>query len=286
MQTLPQQEMELNTLVKKRRRWWLVVVLLLAVVAGGVVVRQLEIQHWEVGQAAVREGEWDTAVSEFTSLLQLWPPFIRQHTVEATALRGVAHYQNDDLEAALADFATALLADPNQVDIVAYRADSFFQRDEFEAAKAGAEEALAQADLLPHHLLAQLNANLALLPAELLADAERETAVANALTLASYLPEETVAELHILSAEFALADPEAEEALDAIERALTVEAELTLAHQVRLMPEKAALLAEVGRWPDALAVSEEALALTDELADAELALLHQLRSRIYFAQGD
>ncbi|MAT98970.1 MAG: hypothetical protein CL608_17640 [Anaerolineaceae bacterium] len=288
METLPEQERDLNPPVTKRRRWWLVVVavLLLAIVAGGVVVRQLETRHWEAGQAAIGEGEWDTAVTEFTNLLQLWPPFIRQHTVEATALRGVAYYHNDDLAAALADFAATLLADPNQVDIVAYQADAFFQQADYEASKAGAETALTQAGMLPEHLQAQLNANLALLSAELLADDERETAVAAALALANYLPEETVAELHTLSAEFALADPEPEEALAAIDRALTVAAELTPTQQARLLPEKAALLAVGGHWPTALAVSEEALALTDELTDGELAALHQLRSRIYFAQGD
>ncbi len=288
METLPENEMNLNPPVKKDRRRWImvVVVLLLAVVVGGVVVRQLETRHWEAGQVAIGEGEWDTAVSEFTSLLQLWPPFIRQHTVEATALRGVAHYQTGALDAALTDFEAALLADPNQVDIVAYQADAYFQQQAYETAKTGAEAALAQADLLPDHLQAQLNANLALLPAELLADDDRETAVSVAITLANYLPEETVAELHTLNAEFALADLEAEEALATIDRALTVEAELTPAQQARLLPEKAALLAEVGRWPGALAVSDEALALTDDLTESDLAALHQLRASIYFEQGE
>lgn len=288
MDTLPEAEMNLNPPVKKRRRWWLVVfiVLLLAVVAGGVVVRQLETRHWEAGQTAIAAGEWDTAVTEFTSLLQLWPPFIRQHTVEATALRGVAHYQNGAADVAQTDFEVALLADPNQVDIVAYQADSYFQQADYENAKAGAEEALTQADLLPEHLKARLNANLALLPAELLADDDRETAVATAIPLANYLPEDTVAELHTLNAEFALANLEAEEALAAIDRALTFEVDLTPAQRARLLPEKAMLLAEVGRWPGTLAVSEAALALTDELSEADMAALHQLRARIYFAQGD
>lgn len=288
METFVENDTRLTPPVQRRRRWWLVgLVLLLLVVGGGALaVRQIEAKHWEAGQAAVAEEEWETAVTEFSALLQLWPPFIRQHTVAATALRGVAYYQQHNLDAALADFENALLADPNQVDIVAYQADGYYQQEDFEAAKAGAEEALAQANLLPDHLQAQLNANLALLPPEMLADNERETAVAAALALANYLPEETVTELYTLSAEFMPADAETEEALAVIDRALTVDAELTPVQQARLLPSKARLLAAAGRWPDALAISEEALVLTEALTDSQLAALHQLRSRIYFEQGE
>ncbi|MCB8925647.1 MAG: tetratricopeptide repeat protein [Ardenticatenaceae bacterium] len=270
-----------------RRRWlWLIPVILLVLLLGGVIaVRQIEKSHWEAGQTAVAAEDWETAVTEFNAVVYTWPPFLRQHTAEATALRGLAYFQQDKHLAALPDFDAALALDPNQIDILAYRSIIHFEQEAWEQSQSDAEAALAQAELLPDHLLAQLNAQLALLPAELVADDVRETAVAAALNLSNYLPAETVAELYTLQAEYTFAS-EADATLAAINQALTLEAELTRAQEARLLPEKARLLAQAGRWPDALATIETALDLGDGLSEQEQAALYALRGQLYFKQGD
>ncbi|WP_420643645.1 tetratricopeptide repeat protein [Candidatus Leptofilum sp.] len=273
---------------KRRRRWlWaLPLVLILGLLSGAFALRQLETRHWEAGQAAVAAGEWETAVTEFSDIIHQWPPFLRQFTAEATALRGLAYFQQQKQLAALPDFDAALLLDPNQVDIIAYRAIIHYDAGDWEPAMADTEAALAQPELVPDHLLARLNARLALLPEELVADEDRQTAVAAALELANYLPEDTVAELYTMQAEYSFAAPEPDHTLTAINQALMLDAELTRTQQGRLLPEKAHLLAAAGRWPDALATIAEALRLRNFFDEPTQAGLYNLRGQIYFAQGD
>lgn len=288
MENLPEMNTVENQPKGSRRRWlWVVPVIILLLLLGGVIaVRQIEKSHWEAGQTAVAAAEWETAVTEFNTVVYTWPPFLRQHTAEATALHGLAYFQQGKHLAALPDFDTALELDPNQIDIVAYRSMIHFEQGEWALAQADTEAALAQAELLPDHLLAPLNAQLALLPAEAVADEVRETAVATALDLSNYLPEDTVAELYTLQAEYAFAAPEPDATLAAINQALALEAELTPAQKARLLPEKARLLAQAGQWPDALAIIKSALSLDDWLSEPQLAALHALRGQIYFKQGD
>ncbi|WP_420632309.1 tetratricopeptide repeat protein [Candidatus Leptofilum sp.] len=289
MDNLPETTPVLNEPAPKRLRRWLwalPVLLILGLLGGAFAVRQTETRHWEAGQTAVAAGDWETAVTEFSAVINQWPPFLRQHIVEATALRGVAYFQQQEQRPALADFDAALLLDSNQIDIFAYRALVHYDDEEWELALADTESALAQPEFVPDHLLAQLHAKLALLPDDLVADDEQETAVAAALELVNYLPEETVAELYTVQAEYSFAASEPEQTLSAINRALALETELADAQQGRLLPQKAHLLAAAGRWPDALATIDEALQLEDAIDEPTQAALYDLRGQIYFAQGD
>ena len=273
---------------KRRRRWlWLLpLLLILGLLGGAFAVRQIETSHWEAGQAAIAASEWETAVTEFSAVIYQWPPFLRQHTAEATALRGLAYFQQGKQLAALTDFDDALALDPNQIDIIAYRALIHFNAEDWDLALADTETVLVQPELVPDHVRAQLHAELAFLSDDLLAADERETAVANALELANYLPAETVAELYTRQAEYSFAAAESTETLTAINQVLTLEAELTRDQQARLLPQKAHLLAAAGRWPDALATITEALRLRHFFDEPTQAALFDLRAQIYFAQGD
>ncbi len=261
-------------------KWIVVAVVVLAVLGGGTfLVQNREVKRLEAGRDAIAEGDWETAVTALNDALAVKPAFLQRHTAEASALRGFAHYQLGDDEAALADSDAALSVTTDFVDVLAYRAMILYRQGKREEARAAAEVALEHEDLLPPYLLAQLRAQSALTQP---VSAEIEAALA----LSDYLPDEMWAELMAERARLAFADGDAEAGLANADQLVFMTEFLPDELWGGLLAEKTAVYHQQGNDQAALAASDEALKLADALPDETLADLYAVRADIAYRQGD
>ncbi len=280
---------ETNVAVKKpdNKRWFAVVGVLLGILLiGGLwLVQRSENQHLAAGREAVTNGDWNQAVLSLTQALETKPAFLQRHQIEAFALRGVAYYHQQAWDDALSDFDAALGNEEAMHDIYAYRADVHFRQHAFDDALADAETAM-QTAVLPPHLTAMLNADMALMSA---ANGEMETAVSaadDALAQEAYLSGSQLVDLYTLKATQAAKLGEAEDALAYLQKALSVDTTMTRQQETDVLVPYATVLAEYGAAQDALAVSEQALANAEGIDDADLALLYKTRAEILMSAGE
>ncbi len=275
---------------KSRRGLWLgitAVIILLLMAAAFVAYsrQQTESQLLQTTKIAIGTGAWETAVTEADQLLALQPAFLLRHTAEATGLRGVAHYHLGNLDEALADLNSALEADPNLVDLWAYRAAVHYMQGDETAALADTEAALAHTDLLPAHLHATLLANQAQVYAHQDENEKALAAADAALALANHLPVGQVAALYALQAQLQEAGGDYAAALESIAAAQSWETSLPPEQAAALAVSQTFILADQGEMAAALAASEQALGTTG-LSDTEKVALHIFRAQQFYEQGE
>lgn len=260
--------------------------LLLAGIGGAVWVGNTFDKHLESGQAAIAQGDWTTAVSSFDQALNVQPAFLQRQPALAQGLRGLARYQQNSLGVALADLDAALAADDSLIDLRAYRSDIHFRQGDLSQALADSEAALAADVPLPDSLRALLAANRAVtfVAEGDLAAAEREAAAG--LALAAYLSAEQVGQLQAIEAAHDLAANGDEAAAALAQAVLATDTPLPDGLRARLYAGQTAVFHNRGDLAAALAASEAALTLAEELDEATVAGLHETRAAVYLAQEE
>ena len=275
---------------KSRRGFWIILFVLVILIAGGVgglfVIQSQEETAIADGRTAIGNGDWTSAVSAFDRALDVQPAFLRQQSSLAQGLRGLARYQQGSLDQALADLDAALAADGEMFDLLAYRSDLHYQQGNFTAALADSATVLAQADLLPEHLLARLHANQSLILESQGDVAGAQTEAAATLMYYPYLVDEQINRLQAIQARAAFAVGDWENAVPASRAALEIADELSAAALAELYAGQAAVFYERADLNAALAVSDEALARQDQLDEAAQLALYQMRAQIAWTQGD
>lgn len=272
-----------------RRALWIILgvlaILIVAAVAGFFAQRGAEAGRLEAGQAAVEAGEWEAAVDVLSQALNTRPALVRQHVAEATALRGLAYYQQGNYGAALADFDTALQLNPDMVDIYAYRAAANFHQKDYEAALADGDTAFEHEELLPEHLLAKLHAQRAAIYHEQ-GPTDDVIAEANAaFNLEQYLTDAAVAELYAERAQSFYDDGNLEKSLADTLAALSFDEVLPEAIQAHLFANLAMFYYQENLFDLALEAGDSALAL-ETLPEETLADLYLMRADMRQQQGD
>lgn len=295
MQTLPVEET--TPLPQKRSRLGCglavfggLLLLSLLVAAGAFFyLRDQETKYIETGRAAITAGEWENAEVAASLALGLQPAFVRQHVTEATALRGVARYQQGDDESALTDLDAAIAADPDLVDLYAYRSNLHYRQGNHERALADSETALAQEDLLPDYLRASLHTNRAMLYIAAGSSPEQiNEEIEAALALADHLPDERLHPLYVYHAQQAFNNGDETVALADTASAVASAQSLYEGSLLNLYNAQTALYYEQGNYEAALKAVDAAVSVADNL-DFDLAIWehsHILRADILFQLGD
>jgi len=261
------------------------IILIVAVAAGFFVVRGSESSSLENGQAAVASGQWSVAEAALDLALKTQPAFLRQHELEATALRALALYQLGEYSDALLDLETALKIDPDLADLAVYRADILYRQGDDEGALAGFEAALEHEELVPDHLLALLHADQAAIYYAQAQDQNGKSEAGAAFELSQYLPEERIAALYASGAQSSDATGEMEEAMAGSLAALSFETALSDDTRAELLAGLATIYSQEKQFDLALENSASAMALST-LADDSLADLYRLRAEVLFQKGD
>lgn len=141
---IPDAEQTKPAPARKTRRWWIfpvVLVIVLALLAGGAVigVPLLEKQAIEKAEAALQAEQPDEAIAAVEAVLKYRQSGLLKQIPQLIALRGRAHFAQNDFDSALTDFEEALQLDPQQIEIHEYRTQIYLERGELEQA---ADEAL------------------------------------------------------------------------------------------------------------------------------------------------
>jgi tetratricopeptide (TPR) repeat protein len=263
----------------------LLIIMVLVVVAGIFAIRGAEDRNLANGREAVSNGDWAAAVTALDEVLDMQPAFLRRYVVEATALRGLAHYQQGNLNAALEDFDAALAAEPDLIDLNAYRANIHYQQGQYAAALTEGDAALKHEELLADHLLAMVHADRAAIAqasgrVEDLADDSSA-----ALKLGRYLPEQTIAQLYAGGAINAFDNGDMDQALSQSMAALEFESLLTDSAQAELLANLATTYEQAGLVDQVMETSEAALSLKALPEDRQVDLL-LMRARARYHQDD
>jgi tetratricopeptide (TPR) repeat protein len=254
-------------------------------VAGFFALQGAEAGRLEAGQAAVEAGDWEAAVDAFSQALNTQPALVRQQVTEAAALRGLAHYQQGNYGAALADFDAALQLNPNLVDVLAYRSMANYHQNDHEAALADGIAAFEHKDLLPNHLKARLYAQQAAIYHQQ-GPADDVIAKANAaFVLEQYLSDATVAELYAERAQSVYDGGNPEESMTDTLAALSFDEDLPEATQAHLYANLATTYYQEDLFELALEAGDSALAL-ETLPEETLVDLYLMRADMRHQQGD